>query len=114
MTQETLLLELESRFPDFFKITLNQAQCALCNDIITSRHRHDFVSCKCGEIFIDGGNEYVRAGANSFDNFRSMVKTRPMTLEEVKHKMEVSERYKMTTSVEQARAFAKEMYLIAL
>jgi hypothetical protein len=27
-----------------------------------SVHRHDFVQCKCGESFLDGGNEYFRAG----------------------------------------------------
>jgi hypothetical protein len=29
-----------------------------------SRHRHDFVKCKCGNAFLDGGNDYVRAGGN--------------------------------------------------
>lgn len=46
----------------------NMAKCALCNDKIVSKHRHDWVSCKCGEIFIDGGNDYWRAGAKDFRN----------------------------------------------
>lgn len=46
----------------------NMAKCALCNDKIVSKHRHDWVSCKCGEIFIDGGNDYWRAGAKDFKN----------------------------------------------
>ena len=110
MKPDAKLLEMESRFPDLFKVTLNQAQCALCHDIITSRSRHDFVSCSCGEIFVDGGNDYVRGGAGSFANFRSMTQTRPMTLDEVKHNLELALRYDMKSSIEQARAFAKEMY----
>lgn len=37
-------------------------KCKKCGDIIQSMHRHDFVSCKCGQIFIDGGGEYTRIG----------------------------------------------------
>ena len=51
------------------KLVKNAAKCVLCEDIIESKYRHDFVSCKCGEIFVDGGLDYQRAGANSFANF---------------------------------------------
>lgn len=44
------------------RITKNSAQCASCGQVLVSRHVHDFVSCGCGAIFIDGGNEYFRAG----------------------------------------------------
>jgi hypothetical protein len=27
-----------------------------------SKHRHDFVRCACGKSFLDGGNDYFRAG----------------------------------------------------
>ena len=49
-------------------IKKNKAQCKLCEDIIESVHVHDFVSCKCGEIFTDGGREYIRRGATDFNN----------------------------------------------
>lgn len=42
------------------KILINSVRCHLCNDIITSRHRHDFLWCKCGNIAVDGGKEYLR------------------------------------------------------
>ena len=42
------------------EIVLNQAQCALCKDIITSKHRHDFVWCKCGSVAVDGGRDYLK------------------------------------------------------
>ena len=47
----------------------NRARCKKCSDIIESKYRHDFVSCKCGAIFVDGGNDYWRCGATiSLDN----------------------------------------------
>lgn len=33
-----------------------------CEDFMESKHRHDFVQCKCGASFLDGGDEYFRAG----------------------------------------------------
>ncbi len=39
---------------------MNIAKCAQCKSIIRSKHVHDFVRCKCGAIFIDGGEEYYR------------------------------------------------------
>lgn len=49
-------------------ILRNIAECALCHDVIESKHRHDFVSCGCGEIFTDGGTTYIRRGAADFNN----------------------------------------------
>jgi hypothetical protein len=49
------------------KIVKNAAQCAKCDSIVESKHRHDFVSCKCGAIFVDGGHEYLRSGGNLED-----------------------------------------------
>lgn len=31
-----------------------------CNELIESRHVHDYVSCNCGNIAVDGGKEYLR------------------------------------------------------
>ena len=55
------------------KLKRNRAQCRVCNDIVESTFRHDFVSCSCGEIFVDGGLAYARAGAKNFENFIDMV-----------------------------------------
>jgi hypothetical protein len=35
-------------------------QCKECGDIIESKHRHDFVTCQCGNLNIDGGLDYTR------------------------------------------------------
>ena len=51
------------------KIIRNRAKCKLCGDVIESKHRHDWQSCSCGEIFVDGGLDYLRRGATDFENF---------------------------------------------
>lgn len=54
------------------RLTYNAAQCVKCGDVIESKHRHDFRSCSCGAIFVDGGLEYSRAGADTWANFISL------------------------------------------
>lgn len=44
------------------KVTINKVGCKRCNDIIESKHEHDFRKCKCGLIFIDGGTTYQKHG----------------------------------------------------
>lgn len=41
-------------------IVQNAVICNKCDDFIFSKHRHDFVTCKCGSISVDGGQEYLR------------------------------------------------------
>jgi hypothetical protein len=41
-------------------IVQNAVICNKCDDFIVSKHRHDFVECKCGNIAVDGGQEYLR------------------------------------------------------
>jgi len=47
----------------------NKAKCKLCNEIIESFHKTDIVSCKCGEITIEGGTQSYLAYAKNFANF---------------------------------------------
>jgi ribosomal protein L37AE/L43A len=51
-----------------YKIIRNSAICKLCDTEIVSRYRHDFVSCDCGEIFVDGGTSYIRRGGRNLEN----------------------------------------------
>lgn len=39
-------------------------RCRNCQEIIVSKHRHDFVWCGCGMTFVDGGREYLRYGCD--------------------------------------------------
>lgn len=46
---------------------LNRIKCKKCNSIITSDHRHDFKSCKCGAACVDGGSWYLKRCGNLED-----------------------------------------------
>jgi hypothetical protein len=41
-------------------IVQNAVICNKCDDFIVSKHRHDFVTCKCGNVSVDGGQSYLR------------------------------------------------------
>lgn len=41
-------------------IERNSVHCIACGDDIVSRHVHDFVTCSCGSVSVDGGHEYLR------------------------------------------------------
>ncbi len=41
-------------------IVRNSMLCLECNTEIESRHVHDFVTCPCGSISVDGGKEYLK------------------------------------------------------
>lgn len=47
----------------------NRAKCKLCNEVIESFHMHDYVTCKCGEISVDGGQNFFKCSANNWTNF---------------------------------------------
>lgn len=42
------------------QIVQNEAKCLKCGDIIFSRHTHDFVTCSCGNVSVDGGLSYLK------------------------------------------------------
>ena len=54
--------ELEIHCCGFTKRRGPWVQCQTCQDIIRSNYRHDFVSCKCGATYVDGGEWYTRIG----------------------------------------------------
>ena len=56
-------------------VVINKCQCRLCGDIIESKHRHDFVQCRCGSIFTDGGTDYIRRGANNLNDIIDLSET---------------------------------------
>lgn len=41
-------------------ILSNQVRCHKCSDTPFSAHTHDFKSCACGAIAVDGGMSYLR------------------------------------------------------
>lgn len=50
----------------------NAAKCRSCGDTVVSRWRHNFVSCTCGNIFVDGGHDYTRHGFNDSNNYENL------------------------------------------
>lgn len=59
------------------RIVRSRAKCNHCGDVIESKHRHDFVGCSCGTIFLDGGTDYVRYGFKADDDITLMTETEP-------------------------------------
>lgn len=39
------------------KLIKNKWKCLKCNDIVESKHRHDYVTCKCGKSSCDGSKQ---------------------------------------------------------
>lgn len=42
-----------------------KVKCLLCEQILQSKHRHDYVMCKCGNLSVDGGSDYLKISSNS-------------------------------------------------
>lgn len=53
-----------------YKIIRNSAKCLRCGDEIESKHRWDYVTCKCGNIAVDGGKDYLKRSAMHFDAYQ--------------------------------------------
>lgn len=58
-------------------IIRNSARCLDCDDEIESLHRHDFKYCKCGNVAVDGGDEYLRRVYKSGARWEDTSITRP-------------------------------------
>ena len=53
-------------------IIKNAIRCNICGNEIESKHRHDFVTCKCGACSVDGGHDYLRRCAKNEGNFTDL------------------------------------------
>lgn len=49
-------------------VRINSIRCKKCSDVIVSNNRHDFKSCKCGAVSVDGGSWYCRRVAQNVDH----------------------------------------------
>ncbi len=58
-----------------YKIISNKARCDECGETIESKHRHDFVTCKCGNLHVDGGRDYLKRGfkSNKYTDFSEVI-----------------------------------------
>ena len=48
-------------------IESNKVKCRRCGDVIESKHVHDFVTCRCGAVSVDGGHDYLRRAGKQED-----------------------------------------------
>ena len=46
----------------------SRVKCRACGDIIKSKHRHDYVTCSCGEVSVDGGEDYTHINFKNREN----------------------------------------------
>ncbi len=42
------------------RIIKNAIKCNHCGDVIESEHTHDYKTCSCGRVAVDGGHDYLR------------------------------------------------------
>lgn len=52
--------------PDY-RIVRNSIQCRQCNDTIESRNQHNYVTCSCGAVSVDGGTVYLKRSGERSD-----------------------------------------------
>lgn len=49
-------------------ILQNEIKCNECGEQIYSAHRHDFRYCKCGQVAVDGGMDYLRRLGSGYED----------------------------------------------
>ena len=70
-------------------LTKNSVRCLVCNTILESKHRHDYVKCHCpNETACDGGLEYQRTLAVDLDKVEDLCKYIIMTEQEYEDMLE--------------------------
>ena len=63
-------------------LTKNSVKCLICNTILESKHRHDFVMCPCpNQTACDGGLEYQRTLAVDLSLIENLCEYRTLTQE---------------------------------
>lgn len=65
------------------KIIRNAVRCQKCGDILESKHTHDFVTCQCGNVSVDGGHSYLK---RSFKEYGAWDELSEVVSEEEKEK----------------------------
>lgn len=61
---------------------ISAIKCLKCGDIIYSRATHDFRSCGCGAVSVDGGFDYMKVCGDR-GNFEFVRKNLKVTKEEL-------------------------------
>ena len=68
-------------------LTKNAVKCLVCNKVLESKYRHNFVTCACpNETFTDGGLVYQRLGSKDLDKVVSLAEYETITYKEAKER----------------------------
>ena len=63
-------------------LTKNAIKCLVCNTILESKHRHDFVMCPCpNQTSTDGGLSYNKVGGKDLSLIENLCEYRTLTQE---------------------------------
>lgn len=62
-----------------YEIIHNCIRCKLCGEVIESKSRHDFVTCRCGACSVDGGHTYLRRCFAAPDCYEELSVTKVCT-----------------------------------
>lgn len=54
-------------------IASNTIKCLKCGDVIYSAHVHDYKTCKCGAVAVDGGSEYLKRTGTSYQELSIVI-----------------------------------------
>ena len=65
------------------KTIVSALECPRCRVFIFSRARHDYRSCPCGEISVDGGFDYFKVGFRGGTLPRVVKKMVPATKQQL-------------------------------
>jgi len=65
------------------KIIRNAIQCKHCGEVIESYSDHDFKTCKCGAVFVDGGHLYQRIGYTNSEEEDYINLTETVEIEDI-------------------------------
>ena len=68
-------------------------KCLNCNEIIESKHRHELVSCKCENCYVDGGQDYLHFGGKDYSKILVIFddETEVLASDEEKYKKKYEE-----------------------
>jgi hypothetical protein len=53
-------------------IKRNMAQCLCCDCIVESKHRHDYQTCVCGNLSVDGGKDYLKRNFINYSKVKDL------------------------------------------
>ena len=64
-------------------LTKNSVRCLVCNTILESKYRHNYIQCSCpNQTFTDGGLYYQRVGGKDLNLIEDSCEYQVMTQED--------------------------------